>query len=50
MANDRGSEGLLPRGPVVWQGPGQGTEIEISKYMYKDTMYETSQKGLQIVW
>ena len=27
MADDRGSEGMLPRGPVLWQGPGQACDV-----------------------
>jgi len=33
MADERGSEGgMLPRSPVVWQGPGKGKEIEFFKF------------------
>ena len=27
MADERRSEGMLPRGPVLWQGPVQACEV-----------------------
>jgi len=32
MTDERGGQrGVLPRGPVVWQGSGQGKEINVVK-------------------